>query len=64
MPTVSKAMSKKDTSSKFEQEIDKNLKRAFDDIAQQDLPSRFTDLLDQLRAQDEKALKRGQDNED
>ncbi len=32
-------------------EIDKNIKRAFDDVANQELPSRFTDLLDQLRAQ-------------
>lgn len=45
-------MAGKDTPSKVEEEIDKNLKRAFDDIAQQELPSRFTDLLDQLRAQD------------
>ncbi|WP_415922101.1 NepR family anti-sigma factor [Tateyamaria sp. SN6-1] len=34
------------------EEIDKNLKRAFDDMANQALPSRFTDLLDQLREQD------------
>ncbi|MEO0390170.1 MAG: NepR family anti-sigma factor [Pseudomonadota bacterium] len=45
-------MAQKKRPSKIEQEIDQNIKRAFDDIAEQELPSRFTDLLNQLRAQD------------
>ncbi|WP_254703840.1 NepR family anti-sigma factor [Roseovarius sp. THAF9] len=31
--------------------IDENLKRAFDDVASEPLPSRFTDLLEQLKAE-------------
>ena len=34
------------------QEIERNLLRAFYDVAEQELPSRFTDLLHQLRAQE------------
>lgn len=30
--------------------IDANLKRAFDDVLNQDIPDRFTDLLAELRA--------------
>ncbi|WP_299695043.1 NepR family anti-sigma factor [uncultured Tateyamaria sp.] len=48
-------MGPKDNSSRMDAEIDKNLKRAFDDVAGQELPSRFTDLLDQLRAQEAEA---------
>lgn len=35
--------------SSIENEIDDNLKRAFDEIANAPVPSRFTDLLDQLK---------------
>ncbi|MEL7253955.1 MAG: NepR family anti-sigma factor [Pseudomonadota bacterium] len=35
--------------SSIESEIDDNLKRAFDEIAAAPVPSRFTDLLDQLK---------------
>lgn len=35
--------------SSIETEIDDNLKRAFDEIANAPVPSRFTDLLDQLK---------------
>ncbi|MDD9724501.1 NepR family anti-sigma factor [Roseovarius sp. SK2] len=31
--------------------IDENLKRAFDDVASEPLPSRFTDLLEQLKTE-------------
>lgn len=47
-------MSGSKKNSRIEQEIDQNLRRAFDEIANQDLPSRFTDLLNQLREQDGK----------
>ncbi|WP_157440802.1 NepR family anti-sigma factor [Aestuariivita boseongensis] len=33
----------------LDDEIDQNLKRAFDKVAEEPLPSRFTDLLEQLR---------------
>lgn len=39
--------------SRVSDEIDKNLKRAFDDVANEALPSRFSELLDQLRSQDD-----------
>lgn len=45
-------MSRANKNSRIEQEIDDNLRRAFDEVANQELPSRFTDLLSQLRQQD------------
>lgn len=48
-------------SSRVEEEIDRNLKRAYDEVANQELPSRFTDLLEQLRAQERPA---GSEDED
>ncbi|WP_189799585.1 NepR family anti-sigma factor [Tateyamaria sp. syn59] len=36
-------------------EIDANLKRAFDSLAQEPVPDRFTDLLNQLRTGDVQA---------
>ncbi len=35
--------------SSLEQEIEANLKRAYDDVASQEVPDRFTQLLNQLR---------------
>lgn len=43
-------MTEKDRASRVEQMIDANLKRAFDDVLNEDIPDRFTDLLAQLRA--------------
>ncbi|MGR3469115.1 MAG: NepR family anti-sigma factor [Shimia sp.] len=37
------------------EEIDHNLKQAFDDVASEPIPDRLKDLLAQLKAQDEKA---------
>ncbi|WP_342454028.1 NepR family anti-sigma factor [Sagittula salina] len=34
----------------MQQEIDENLKRAYGDVTQQDVPDRFTQLLAQLKA--------------
>ncbi|MEL6563861.1 MAG: NepR family anti-sigma factor [Pseudomonadota bacterium] len=45
-------MGPKHKPSRIDQEIERNLRRAFDDVAEQELPSRFTDLLQQLRAQE------------
>ncbi|MCL3880734.1 NepR family anti-sigma factor [Marivita sp. GX14005] len=35
--------------SNMEQAIDANLRRAYEDVANQDVPDRFTELLNQLR---------------
>lgn len=35
--------------SRLQREIDENLKKAFDDVAQQDVPDRFSKLLAELR---------------
>ncbi len=45
-------MSRADRTSRIEQEIEQNLKRAFDDVADQEVPSRLTDLLAQLRSKE------------
>ncbi|PRY73295.1 NepR family anti-sigma factor [Marivita geojedonensis] len=38
--------------SSLEQEIEANLKRAYNDVVNQQVPDRFTQLLDQLREAD------------
>lgn len=38
--------------SSLEQEIDANLKRVYQDVADQEIPDRFTQLLDKLREAD------------
>ncbi|WP_299374295.1 NepR family anti-sigma factor [uncultured Tateyamaria sp.] len=45
-------MSRPDRTSRVSKEIDENLKRAYEDVANQELPTRFTDLLEQLREKD------------
>ncbi len=42
-------MTRDKRTSSVEKTIDDNLKRAFEDVASEPLPSRFTDLLDQLK---------------
>ena len=42
-------MTRQNRTSSADHEIDENLKRAFDNVASEPLPSRFTDLLDQLK---------------
>ncbi|MEM1302546.1 MAG: NepR family anti-sigma factor [Pseudomonadota bacterium] len=37
--------------------MERNLKRAYEDVAQQELPSRFTDLLAQLKDADAKTAR-------
>jgi hypothetical protein len=47
-----------------DREIDENLKRAFDQIANEPVPDRFTDLLKQLQQKEAaSAAGRGQDGE-
>ncbi|WP_349537613.1 NepR family anti-sigma factor [Sagittula sp. NFXS13] len=48
--------------SKVQQEIDDNLKRAYGDVTKQDVPDRFTDLLAQLRAAEESGGPEGGDS--
>ena len=38
--------------SSLEQEIEANLKRVYDEVAKQEVPDRFTQLLEQLRKAD------------
>ncbi len=38
--------------SSLEQEIETNLKRVYEDVASQEVPDRFTQLLEQLREAD------------
>lgn len=56
-------MKRKTPNSKFSLQIDDNLKRAYDNVANEELPSRLTDLLDQLRAQDVDTKKGGAAND-
>ncbi|WP_299629312.1 NepR family anti-sigma factor [uncultured Tateyamaria sp.] len=56
-------MSRPDRTSRTEQEIDQNLKRVYEDVANQELPSRFTDLLEQLRAKDAAATQKDGEND-
>ncbi|MBV7394231.1 NepR family anti-sigma factor [Mameliella sediminis] len=55
-------MTRKQLDSRVVDEIDKNLRQAFDDMAQQPVPDRFTDLLAQLRASEDKAKRGGDEN--
>ena len=45
-------MTENNQKSKLEAEIDQNLRKVYDDVANEPLPARFADLLDQLRTQD------------
>ncbi len=38
--------------SNYDQQIDENLKRVYQEIIEEQVPDRFQDLLNQLRAQD------------
>ncbi|WP_425038146.1 NepR family anti-sigma factor [Primorskyibacter sp. S187A] len=42
-------MTQKTNRSRVEQEIDENLRRAFEDISSQAVPDRFSQLLSQLK---------------
>ncbi len=48
-------MSKNEDSPNDDDVINQNLKRVYDDVAGQDIPDRFKDLLAQLKAQDSPA---------
>jgi hypothetical protein len=52
------AMTKDDDKARLRQSIDDNLKRVYDDALGQEVPERFTDLLNQLR--EAEARKKGQ----
>ena len=43
-------MSNPQRQSRVQDEIEKNLKRAYDDVASEDLPDRFAELLQTLRS--------------
>ncbi len=52
-------MSQTQRKARLQDEIDQNLKRAYQDVLNEDVPDRFTQLLDQLRAQDNSGNKKG-----
>ena len=43
-------MTQNNRTSRSQREIDDNLKRAYDDVINQNVPDRFTDLLAQLKS--------------
>ncbi|WGW05578.1 NepR family anti-sigma factor [Tropicibacter oceani] len=45
-------MTRENRDSRLQQEIEANLKRAYDDVLKQDVPDRFTQLLAQLQQAD------------
>lgn len=47
--------------SSLEQEIEANLKRVYDDVAKQEVPDRFTQLLEQLRKADKSSSETSND---
>jgi hypothetical protein len=47
-------MTHRSNSSTLQSEIDRNLKRAYDDVLNEDVPDRFMQLLTQLRQTGEK----------
>jgi hypothetical protein len=57
---MTKHMTRKQLNSRVVEEIDRNLRQAFDDMAQQPVPDRFTDLLAQLKAAEDKKNSGGQ----
>lgn len=46
-------MANKPRTSRLEQQIDDNLRRVYSDTVNEPLPERFTQLLDQLRQQEQ-----------
>ncbi|ASP18789.1 DNA-directed RNA polymerase sigma-70 factor [Antarctobacter heliothermus] len=47
---MTEQMTRKKINSRIAEEIDRNLRQAFDDMAEQPVPDRFTDLLAQLKS--------------
>ena len=50
---ASSQMARKSRQSPIEQEIDENLRRVYQQVIDLDVPDRFTQLLDQLRQQEQ-----------
>ncbi len=46
-------MTKKRRNTKVDQQIDENLRRVYSEAAQEPVPDRFTQLLEQLRQQEQ-----------
>lgn len=56
-------MTQQNSSSRLQSQIDRNLKRAYDDVLNEDVPDRFHDLLARLR-HSEGADKHARDGEE
>jgi hypothetical protein len=52
-------MTQTKNTNRLQDEIDDNLRRAYNDVLKEDVPDRFTDLLNQLRARDSDAVSSG-----
>jgi predicted deacylase len=52
-------MTQTKNTNRLQDEIDDNLRRAYNDVLKEDVPDRFTDLLNQLRARDADAVSSG-----
>jgi len=57
-------MTKKRTNSKVDQQIDENLKRVYDDVLNESVPTKFLDLIQQLKAADQSQAPRQKDSDD
>lgn len=55
-------MANKHRTSRLQQQIDDNLRRVYSDTVKEPLPDRFSQLLDQLRAQESDEPEESQDN--
>jgi predicted metal-dependent hydrolase len=51
------SMTQDSAKSRVKEQIDKNLKRVYEDVLNEEVPDRFKDLLAQLRQKDQKAEK-------
>ena len=56
-------MTQQNRNSRLQEEIDRNLKRAYEDVLQQEVPDRFKELLAQLK-KTQGAAPSGGDNHD
>jgi hypothetical protein len=57
-------MNQQKSRSSFSDDIDANLKRAFDEVSREQVPDRFTDLLAQLRQAEQSKTSQEASNDD
>ena len=57
-------MTSRRTNSKVDQQIDENLKRAYDDVLNEAVPARFMNLIEQLKSAETQRNPRQKDSDD